>query len=151
MSVVVLLPAELAKSRNREISILEPETVRRAQGFRKKLFLAILFLFAIPAAILYRPLGEIALMISLYYWIKVIWVVKKSYSGKAFDVACPNCEKINRHWSNQNFICTDCRHLLMRHGDRVYDVTSAEVQALLDSGSLDRKYVRIVGRGKLLS
>jgi hypothetical protein len=146
MSVVVLLPAELAKSRNREISLLEPTTVRRVRGFPKRLFLAFFFLLGVPATIFYWPVGVVALILDLYYWIRVIRIVKKSYSGKVFDVSCPNCEKINRHWSHQNFICTDCRHLLMRHGDRVYDVTESEVRALLDGGFVDTNYVRAHGK-----
>jgi hypothetical protein len=121
------------------------------QDFPKKLFLALLLLSGIPAMFLYWPLGLAALLIDLYYWIRVIWIFKKSYSGKAFDVSCPNCEKINRHWSSQKFICTDCRHLLMRHGDRVYDITSKEVQALLDDVSLNTKPARAAGRAKLFS
>ena len=151
MSVVVLLPAELAKSRNREISLLEPATVRRVRGFSRKLFLAILFLCGISAGLIYWPLGAAALIVDLYYWARVIWITRKSHSGKVFDVCCPNCEKINRHWSSQNFICTDCRHLLTRHADRVYDITSREVRALLDSGSVDTRYARIVGKIKLFS
>src|ERR1700727_2881247 len=103
MSVVVLLPAELSKSHNREIFLLEPATVRRVRGFSKKLFLAILFLFGIPATIVYWPLGMAALIVDIYFWAMVIRVIQKSYSGKVFDVSCPNCEKINRHWSDQNF------------------------------------------------
>jgi len=151
MSVVVLLPMELAKSRNREISILEPATVRRVRDFPKKLFLALLLLSGIPAIVLYWPIGLAALIVDLYCWLSVILIVYKSHSGKAFDVACPNCDKINRHWSNQGFICTDCRHLLMRHGGRVYDITSKDVQALLDDVSLNTKPARVAGRAKLFS
>lgn len=148
MNVVVLLPAELAKSRNREISLLDPATVRRVRGFYRKLLLAILFLSGIPATIVYWPLSIIALIIDFFYWVSAVRIFRKSYSGKAFDVSCPNCEKINRQWSDQNFICSDCRHLLMRHGDRVYDITTGEVRALLDSGALNTEYARIVGKAK---
>ena len=151
MSVVVLLPAELSKSHNREIFLLEPATVRRVRGFPKNLCLAILFLFGIPATIVYWPLGMAALIVDLYYWAMVIRIIQKAYSGKVFDVSCPNCEKINRHWSDQNFICTDCRHLLTRHDDHVYDITSREVRVLLDADSVDTKYARIVGKIKLSS
>jgi hypothetical protein len=151
MSVVVLLPAELAKSRNREISLLEPAMVRRLRGFSRRLFFAIFFLLGFPATILYWPAGVVALIIDLYFWIRVMRIIEKSCSGEVFDVSCPNCEKINRHWSDQNFICTDCRHLLMRHGDQVFDITSREVRALLDSGSLDTNYAQIVGKAKLRS
>lgn len=135
MSVIVLPPAELARCRRRETSLLEPATIRRVRGFSGKLFFAIFFLIGIPATVFYWPIGLLALIIDLYYWIKVIRIVSKSYSGKAFDVACPNCEKINRHWSSQNFTCTDCRHVLMLYGDWVYDITSSEVRALLDGDS----------------
>ena len=151
MSVVVLLPAELSKSHNREISLLEPATVRRVRGFPKKLCLAIVFLFGISVTIVYRPLGMAAMIVDLYYWAMVIRIIQKAYSGRVFDVSCPNCEKTNRHWSDQNFICTDCRHLLTRHDDHVYDITSREIQVLLDSDSVDTKYARIVGKIKLSS
>jgi hypothetical protein len=140
MSVVVLLPAELAKSRNREISLLEPSTIRRLRGFPRKLVLAILF--AILMIVFWGPVGVVALTIDLYYWIRVIWIIRESYSKNVFDVSCPNCEKANRHWGNQNFICTECRHLLMRHGDRVFDITASDVRALLDGAPVNANYSR---------
>jgi hypothetical protein len=140
MSVVVLLPAELAKSRNREISLLEPSTIRRLRGFTTKLVLAILF--AIPMTVFWGPVGMVALTIDLYYWIRVIWIIRESYSKKVFDVSCPNCEKVNRHWGVQNFICTECRHLLMRHGERVFDITASDVRTLLDGATVNANYSR---------
>lgn len=133
MSVIILLPAELAKKSSREISLLEPATIRRVLGFSAKLSLAFFFLAGVSATIFNWPIGMLSLVIDLYFWIKVIWIVHKSRSGEVFDVTCSNCEKVNRHWSSQSFICTDCRHLLRRHGDRVYDITSSEVRALLDT------------------
>jgi hypothetical protein len=148
MSVVVLLPAELAKSRNQEIFLLEPSTVRRLRGFPKKLILAIFFLIGIPMVVFWGPVGMVPLIIDLYYWTRVIWVIRKSYSEKIFDVSCPNCEKVNRHWGDQNFICIDCRHLLMRHGDRVYDITESEIRILLDGAPVDANYSRTKARAR---
>lgn len=148
MGVVVLLPAKLAKSPNRELSLLEPATIRRLRGFSRKLSLAILFLLGVPAIVLFRPIGAIALVIDIYYWINIIRIIRKSYSSKVFDVSCPYCEKINRHWSDQNFTCTDCRHLLMRHGDRIYDVTSSGVRALLDPDYANSRYAQIKTRAR---
>ena len=146
MNVVVLLPAELAKSRNREISVLEPAAIRRVLAFARKLSLAIFFLLGVPTISLFWPVGAVAVIIDFYYWISVLWIIKKSYSGNVFEVPCPNCEKINRHWNDENFICTDCRHLLMRHGDRVYDITSSDVRALLDSDNVSVKSANMKSR-----